>query len=52
MIESGRTRLNVVQQLAAATTALMGAKDTSSATPIDHSMVSAVGSDGRDKLEN
>jgi uncharacterized protein len=50
MIESGRSCLDVAQQLAAATSALMGAKDTFIRDHIDHCLTGAVGSDGRDQL--
>ena len=50
MIENGRSCLEVAQQLAAATNALMGAKDTFIRDHIDHCLVGAAGSDSGEQL--
>ncbi len=50
MIEDGRSCLEVAQQLAAATSALVGAKDTFIRDHIDHCLVGATGSNGRKQL--
>lgn len=50
MIEGGRPCLDVAQQLAAATNALMSAKDTFIRDHIDHCLVGAVGAGSREQL--
>lgn len=50
MIEDGRSCVDVAQQLAAATSALSGAKDHFIRDHIDHCLVSAAGNTGRTQL--
>lgn len=50
MIEDGRGCLDVAQQLAAATSALTGAKDHFIRDHIDHCLVTAAGSTSRNEL--
>ena len=50
MIEGGRACLEVAQQLAAATSALTGAKNTFIRDHIDHCLTGAAGSDSREQL--
>lgn len=50
MIEEGRNCLDVAQQLAAANSALTGAKDNFIRDHIDHCLVTAAGTTGRNQL--
>lgn len=50
MIEEGRGCVDVAQQLAAANSALNGAKDHFIRDHIDHCLVTAAGSTGRNQL--
>lgn len=51
MIEDGRSCVDVAQQLAAATSALSGAKDHFIRDHIDHCLVTAAGKSGRAQLD-
>ena len=51
MIEDGRGCVDVAQQLAAATSALSGAKDKFIRDHVDHCLVGAAGSSSRGQLD-